>query len=1092
MKAVLKKILGNRHDREAKKLQPLIDEINEHYEQLRSLSDQRLKGKTEEFRTRVKEHTRAIEEEIEALREEKRKTEDALDREALSMQISGLEEDLSEALEEILDELLPEAFAVVKEACRRLVGTEISVTGHRLVWDMIPYDVQLIGGIALHRGKAAEMATGEGKTLVATMPMYLNALAGRGAHLVTVNSYLAQRDAEWMGTVYRYLGLTVDVIDVHDPGTPPRREAYHADITYGTNNEFGFDYLRDNMVHRAEQRVQRYHHYAIIDEVDSILIDEARTPLIISGPVGRDTSTPFKQFKPSVDRLYKKQIRIVNDLVADAERLLEEDEEFAAGEKLLAAKRGAPKHRRLLKLFAEDPSLQKLVNKVEGDYMREKRLFEVDEYLLYAMDEKGHSVHLSDQGLDELSPGDPDAFVAPDLSDEMGVIEEDEALSVDAKREMIQKLEAEYAAKSQRIHVLHQLLKAYTLFQKDERYIIGEDGSIVIVDEFTGRQMPGRRWSDGLHQAVEAKEGVEIRGETQTLATITIQNYFRMYDKLSGMTGTAETEENEFHQIYNLDVMVIPTNRPIVRSDRDDLIFRTVREKYNAIIDEVERLHIMELPVLVGTTNVDVSETFSKLLKRRGLKHNVLNAKQHARESDIVAEAGQPGAVTIATNMAGRGTDIKLTDSVMEPRTIGWLKERDVDLESALPVDPTLLKDPLDKPDDYVIECGGLHILGSARHDSRRIDRQLRGRSGRQGDPGASQFFLSLEDDLMRMFMSERVVGVMERLGVEEGEVIIHPMVTKSIGRAQKRVEGNNFEARKRLLDYDDVMNQQREVIYDLRLFALEGGEDLKGETWEMIDYSVRSLVDEYLGDDEEPEEWDLAGLRRRCLLDFFVVVDGLPEENGDEADLDRDDVTQMVLEAAREALKRKIASFGDASEQVMSAIMLSVIDNKWKDHLYDLDHLKASIGFRGWGQKDPLVEYKKEAYDMFVGLMDDLRFTVARTMFKAQISTTPQQQRGPQRLVYSGPTEPGGRPAQAGAPRARTGVDATGISSARSVAAGAGTALGQGPDLKNLATNRGERVKTGPVTVDDGPGRNDPCPCGSGKKYKKCHGRAG
>jgi preprotein translocase subunit SecA len=1095
MKAVIKKVFGNRHEREAKKLQPLIDEINEIAEELQSLSEEELKGKTAEFRQRVGERTAELEGRIEALREEKRRSEDPRDREALSMEISGLDEQLLEEIEDVLDELLPEAYAVVKEACRRLVGTEIVVTGHRLTWDMIPYDVQLVGGIALHRGRVAEMATGEGKTLVATMPLYLNALAGRGAHLVTVNSYLAQRDAEWMGTVYRYLGLNVAVIDGYDPGSPERREAYRADITYGTNNEFGFDYLRDNMVHRLDQRVQRGHHYAIIDEVDSILIDEARTPLIISGPVGRDTSTPFKQYKPAVDRLYKKQIRIVNDLVAEAERQVEEGEEYAAGEKLLAAKRGAPKHRRLLKLFADDPSLQKLTQKVEADYMREKALHELDELLLYAMDEKGHSVHLSDQGLDELSPGDPEAFVAPDLSGELGEIEEDETLSVDAKRERIERLEAEYAAKSEKIHVLHQLLKAYTLFQRDERYIIGDDGSIVIVDEFTGRQMPGRRWSDGLHQAVEAKEGVEVRGETQTLATITIQNYFRMYDKLAGMTGTAETEENEFHQIYDLDVMVIPTNRPVVRADRDDLIFRTVREKYNAIMDEIERLHTMELPVLVGTTNVDVSETLSKLLKRRGLPHNVLNAKHHASESDIVAEAGRPGAVTIATNMAGRGTDIKLGAGVTQPRTIGWLAERGIDLEDVLPVDPTLLKDPTGQPDDFVVECGGLHILGSARHESRRIDRQLRGRSGRQGDPGASQFFLSLEDDLMRMFMSERVVGVMEKLGVEEGEVIIHPLVTKSIGRAQKRVEGNNFEARKRLLDYDDVMNQQREVIYDLRLFALEGGEDLKGEHWEMIERTLRSAVEEYAPSDEDPETWDLAGLRRRLLLDYFIVVDALPEENDPEHEWDHEDIADLVVKTARETFHRKVESFGPAGEQVMSAIMLSVIDNKWKDHLYDLDHLKASIGFRGWGQKDPLIEYKKEAYEMFVGLMDDLRSTVARTLFKAQIATAPRHQRGPQRLAYSGPAEPGqgpqARPSRPAVPP-RPSVDATGIAATARSGGATAAVIDSGPDLRSLATNRGEARKAAPVTATQEPGRNDPCPCGSGKKYKKCHGRHG
>ncbi|MEQ9398206.1 MAG: preprotein translocase subunit SecA [Longimicrobiales bacterium] len=1105
LKAALKSLLGDPHKREAKKLQPLIDEINEIYEELGKLSDEQLKAKTDEFRAYIAERTAELKGRVEALKEEKRHSEDPGERERLALEISGLEQEVLEVLEDSLEELLPEAFAVVKDACRRLMGTEITVTGQTMTWDMIPYDVQLIGGIALHRGKVAEMATGEGKTLVATMPIYLNALAGRGTHLVTVNSYLAQRDAEWMGTVFEYLGLTVDVIDRYDPGSAERREAYRADITYGTNNEFGFDYLRDNMVHTMEQRVQRGHHYAIIDEVDSVLIDEARTPLIISGPVGRDTSTPFKQYNPLVSSLFKKQLRLTNDLVRDAQTLLEQGDEFGAGEKLLAVKRGAPKHKQLLKLFADDPSLQTLVNKVEADFMREKRLHDVDELLFYAMDEKGHNVHLSDRGLDEMSPNDPEAFTVPDLSAEMGEIEQSQTLSVDEKRERIQGLEGEYAEKSQKIHVIHQLLKAYTLFHRDEKYIIGEDGQVVIVDEFTGRQMPGRRWSDGLHQAVEAKEGVEIRGETQTLATVTIQNYFRMYDKLAGMTGTAETEETEFHQIYGLDVLVIPTNRPIARDDREDLIFRTVREKYNAIMDEVERLHKMELPVLVGTTNVDVSETLSRMMKRRGIKHQVLNAKHHKSESEIVRDAGQPGAVTIATNMAGRGTDIKLGSGVKVIRDVGWAEERSLDPEELLPVDPVRAeKMKLNSADD-VIEDGGLHIIGSSRHESRRIDRQLRGRAGRQGDPGASQFFLSLEDDLMRMFGSERIANVMDRMGAEEGEVITHGLVTKSIERAQKRVEGNNFEARKRLLDYDDVMNQQREVIYDLRVFALEGGEDLKGEIWEMIEHTARDSIDEYAPAAGNPEDWDLAGLRRRILMDTFQLVDGLPEENDPEHEIERHEVEEWVLGTLKDGFHRKLDSLGEHAQPVMSYIMLSVIDDKWKDHLYDLDHLKASIGFRGWGQKDPLVEYKKEAYDMFVGLMADLRKTVATYTYRAQFGR-PQPRRTPQRLQFSGPADTGATGASGGTagtsgsgaqPQGR--VDDFGVARAAradndATPAGlAGMPGAASPDPRRLATNRGEQEqdKT-PVTVEDEPGRNDPCPCGSGKKYKKCHGRVG
>jgi preprotein translocase subunit SecA len=1117
MKALLKKVLGSQHAREVKKLEPAVEEINRFFEGLSSLSDDQLRDKTEEFRARLKERTRELEEEIEGLREEKRSSEDASVRESLTQEIGGLDARLLEAIEEGLDDLLPEAFAVVKEACRRNIGREIVVTGQKLTWNMVPYDVQLVGGIALHQGKATEMATGEGKTLVATMPLYLNALAGRGAHLVTVNSYLAQRDAEWMGVIYNFLGLTVDVIDLHDPGTADRRAAYHADITYGTNNEFGFDYLRDNMVHTLDQRVQRRHHYVIIDEVDSILIDEARTPLIISGPVGKDTSTPFKQYAAMVSGLYKKQTRLANQLVSEAEKLLDgegEGDEYKAGEKLLAVKRGTPKHRKLLKMFADEPRLQKLAQRVEADYMREKVLHEIDEQLFFAMDEKGHNVHLSDKGIEELSPNDPDAFVIPDLSQAMGAIEEDASKSVEEKRTAIQELEAAYAAKSQKMHVIHQLLKAYTLFHKDEQYIIGEDGSVVIVDEFTGRQMAGRRWSDGLHQAVEAKEGVEIRGETQTLATITIQNYFRMYDKLAGMTGTAETEENEFHQIYNLDVLVIPTNRPVIRDDRDDLIFRTKREKFTALMDEVERLNKMELPVLVGTTNVEVSETLSRMMKRRGLRHNVLNAKHHKKESEIVAEAGIPGAVTIATNMAGRGTDIKLGEGVTETRSVAWAKERGLPLDELLPVDPVRYKEPEKLTADDVLEVGGLHILGSERHESRRIDRQLRGRSGRQGDPGASQFFLSLEDDLMRLFMNDRVAGAMEKWGVQEGEVITHGLVTRSIGQAQKRVEGNNFEARKRLLDYDDVMNQQREVIYDLRLFALEGGEDLKGEIWEMVEISVREMVEEYCDPDFPAEEWDLAGLRRRLLLDFFIMAPGLPDVNPQETLFeDSEPVVEIALEAARNHFHRKITDFGEHGERVMSFVMLQTLDDKWKDHLYDLDHLKASIGFRGWGQKDPLIEYKKDAYEMFVDLMTDIRKTVTSLFFRAQMGV-PQQRRIPaaQRLMYSGPTEvpanrfgkagvstttgSSGAPAGAGTGTSGGGMDEMGIS--RSAGGpgpvGAGGAVGvpssSGPDPSQLLTNRGEARKQAPVTAKSEPGRNEPCPCGSGKKYKKCCGR--
>ncbi|MDP9348741.1 MAG: preprotein translocase subunit SecA, partial [Gemmatimonadota bacterium] len=985
---VIHALFGTRHQRELKRLYPLVDQINQEWERLQHVSEEELRGQTDKFRAIIREATAELDAELDELRAQKRRSESAAEREALSERIGEVETRLKAAIEATLDDILPEAFATVKEACRRLVGTEVTVTGQTLTWDMVPYDVQLIGGIVLHQGTVAEMATGEGKTLVATMPLYLNALAGRGAHLVTVNGYLAQRDSDWMGHLYRYLGLSVGCIDLHEPNTPERRAAYHADITYGTNNEFGFDYLRDNMVHALEHRVQRVHHFAIIDEVDSILIDEARTPLIISGPVGSETNAAYARYNPSVSDLYRRQSRIVAELIADAEKAIGQGDEYRAGERLLLARRGVPRNKRLLKMFADDPGLQKLVSKVEGDYMREKRLHELDEQLLFAMDEKGHNVHLTDQGLDVLAPGEHDAFVVPDISESVHRIEEDPDLSVDEKRDAREALEREYAEKSEKMHVIHQLLKAYALFNKDEQYVV-QDGEIMIVDEFTGRMMPGRRWSDGLHQAVEAKEGVAVKAETQTLATVTIQNYFRMYDKLAGMTGTAETEENEFHQIYGLDVMVIPTNRPIVRDDRHDLVYKTKREKYNAIIEEIARLHALELPVLVGTVSVDVSETLSRMLKRRGIPHEVLNAKYHAREAQIVAMAGQAGAVTIATNMAGRGTDIKLGAGVKEARTLGWMRERGIDpAKVGQTPDPLRAVELAGQGDDHVVEMGGLHILGSERHESRRIDRQLRGRAGRQGDPGATQFFLSLEDDLMRLFGSDRIAAVMDRMGAEEGEVITHALITRSIGKAQQRVELQNFEARKRLLDYDDVMNQQREVIYDLRTFALEGGEDLKGEVWEMIEKTIPTLAEEYAPLGEAPEGWDLAGLRTRLEMDYFLVADRLPRDPDEEGDFaSRAELEEYLTGWAREHFHAKLAQFGANTDAVLRFILLSTIDEKWKDHLYDLDHLKASIGFRGWGQKDPLIEYKKEAFDMFVDLMRDMQLSVARFVFRAQLA---------------------------------------------------------------------------------------------------------
>ncbi len=1090
IKPIVNAIFGNRHTREVKRLQPIVAEITEHYDRLHDISEDELRGQTAKFRNVIHERIGELEQRIAELKERKRASADAAEREEIDQELigsdgrSGLEGELRREIRELLGDLLPEAFATVREACRRLMGTTVEVTGRPLEWNMIPYDVQLIGGMQLHRGRIAEMATGEGKTLVATLPLYLNALAGRGAHLVTVNSYLARRDAQWMGHVYKYLGLTVGCLDDTEPGTPARREAYLCDITYGTNNEFGFDYLRDNMVTSLEQRVQRGHWYAIVDEVDSVLVDEARTPLIISGPVGSQSDAMYREHNTDVARLVRAQHDNVNRIVAEAEKLLEEENIEEAGIRLYQAKLGAPKNRRFLKVMQEQGTKQ-LVQKMELEHIGDRKLplsrqryRDVEDRLLFVLDEKGHSVHLTDRGVEYLSPSDPDEFVLPDISERVHRIDHDPVLAPQEKLDARAEIEREYAAKAEKLNIIHQLLRAHSLYEKDVNYVV-QEGQVLIVDEFTGRTMPGRRWSEGLHQAVEAKEGVQVKGETQTLATITIQNYFRMYDKLAGMTGTAETEETEFFQIYGLEVAVIPTNKPVIREDRQDLIYKTRREKYSSIIDEAERLHKLGLPVLIGTTSVEASETLARMFKLRGMRPEVLNAKYHQREAEIVAMAGQPGAITIATNMAGRGTDIKLGAGVTESRD-------------------SVIRTPEGKEEE-VVECGGLHIVGSERHESRRIDRQLRGRAGRQGDPGASQFFLSLEDDLMRLFGSERIAKLMDRMGAQEGEVLTHPMITRSIEGAQKRVELQNFQIRKRLLDYDDVMNQQREVIYSLRAFALEGGEELKGEALKMVEKAVERRVEKNLEQYEDPEEWDLALLRQELLMHFLLSVKALEAET---APTDEEEIRDATVEAGREAFHRKFESLGEFSDRLLALVMLQVIDEKWKDHLYDLDQLRAAINYRAWGQKDPLMEYKQEAYSMFVDLIADIHNTFAERFLRVQVMF---EQRPPV-----------SRTASAGAGAAK--YDAFGISAE---AAAQGTAAAEGPGPATTATGPSQTPAAGPPgrsepTVVSGGrsqslsgmsrdatfggagkpprdwsnvGRNDPCPCGSGRKFKKCHG---
>jgi preprotein translocase subunit SecA len=1097
-KRVFTTFLGTRHDREKKRLLPIVDAIHAHEERLGSVSEEELRGQTEKFRTLLRERTAALEARAAELREQKRSAADATERERLDNELSGVdgtggvEGELRETVAEILDEILPEAFATVREASRRLLGTTVNVTGRDVEWNMVPYDVQLMGGVQLHFGKIAEMATGEGKTLVATLPLYLNALPARGAHLVTVNSYLARRDSQWMGHLYRYLGLTVGCIDDSEAGTPERKQAYLADITYGTNNEFGFDYLRDNMVTSLEQRVQRGHVYAIVDEVDSVLIDEARTPLIISGPVGNESDAQYFEHNAAVARLVRKQTELVNVLVADAERLLESGDTSNAALKLYQAQLGHPKNRRLLKVLNE-PGNKQLVQKMELEHIADKKLppsrqsfRDVEEELLFVLDERGHAVHLTDRGVEFMSPSDHEAFVLPDLSEAVHRIDHDPELSAEERIAARRDLEIQYAAKSERLNIVHQLLRAHALYEKDVNYVV-QDGEVLIVDEYTGRTMPGRRWSEGLHQAVEAKEGVRVKGETQTMATITIQNYFRMYEKLAGMTGTAETEETEFFQIYKLEVAVIPTNRAVVRDDRHDLVYKTRREKYNAIVEETRRLYELGFPVLIGTTSVDASETLSKLMQRAGMPHNVLNAKYHQREAEIVANAGQRGAITIATNMAGRGTDIKLGDGVVESR-------------------PSVVKD-LDGNDVEVMEAGGLHIIGSERHESRRIDRQLRGRSGRQGDPGASQFFLSLEDDLMRLFGSERIARLMDRMGAQEGEVLTHPLITRSIEQAQKRVELQNFQSRKKLLEYDDVMNQQREVIYSLRAFALEGGEELKGEALKMVEKALGRRVETVLAEYDTVEEWDFDLLRQELLVHYMIQLESL--ENPELRPTDLTAAQQQAVEAGQAAFAAKLESLdqirdelGGYGDRLLRYVMLNVLDEKWKDHLYDLDQLRNAIHYRSWGQQDPLIEYKQEAYTMFVDLMHDIADTFTDRFLKVQLiveQAPPEDGRG-------GPPSPIDRPS----PMRR--YNALGVlEDVEPEPEPEPTGVEEVLDVGPAETPAPERAaaKRDPVIVGAGRtrsladaasgaagpvdwssvGRNDPCPCGSGKKFKKCHG---
>ena len=994
---VITKIFGSKHERDIKKIMPIVERINEISEEYKSLSDDQLRAKTDEFKQKIEQY-----------REDLKNSQEDWDKEELEKEIKDLEE-------EVLDEIMPEAFAAVKETCRRLMNKSWTVCEQKIVWEMIPYDVQLIGAVVLHQGKIAEMATGEGKTLVATMPLYLNALLGRGAHLITVNDYLARRDAEWMGEIYKFLGLTVGCILGEMP-PEERREMYNCDITYGTNNEFGFDYLRDNMAITIEDCVQREHYYAIVDEVDSVLVDEARTPLIISGPVSVSTHK-YKELKPRVERLVKQQLLLVNNIISDAEKLLEKggEEDYEAGVSILRANRGAPKNKKLNKLLNEQ-GIKKLMRSVENDFLRDKKMPEIDEELFFSIDEKTNVVDLTDKGRAALSPDDKEMFILPDLATGLQEIEDDEDLAPEEKLKKKEKLQRLYQERSEKIHNVSQLLKAYSLFEKDVEYVVNE-GKVLIVDEFTGRILPGRRYSDGLHQAIEAKENVQIERETQTLATITLQNYFRLYDKLAGMTGTAETEAGEFWEIYKLDVTVIPTNKPVVRDDMDDQIYRTKREKYNAVIDEIENQVEQGRPVLVGTITVDVSETLSRMLKRRGIRHSVLNAKYHQQEAEIVANAGRRGVVTIATNMAGRGTDIKLGEGVKE--------------------------------------AGGLHIVGTERHEARRIDLQLRGRSGRQGDPGSSKFFLCLEDDLMRLFGSERIAGVMDRMGVQDGDVIRHGMITKSIERAQKKVEAHNFSIRKHLLEYDDVMNQQREVVYSRRQHCLKG-ENIKDEVLEMLEDFIDVKVDEFVNPDAYQDQWDLEGLNNAFIMTMLMNLNIQSEETEFK---NVDNLKEHIIEIARKHYDKREKFLGEELMRKLERfVVLRVIDEKWKEHLYEMDQLKEGIGLRAYGQKDPLIEYKQEAYRAFIEMLKVINQESIELIFKAEVGVAPEQkEKRPAGYSYSK-------------------ADSTGMGFD-------GSPQQEGDEVPRAG-------KKQPVKVEKRVGRNDPCPCGSGKKYKKCCGK--
>ncbi|QNL50647.1 preprotein translocase subunit SecA [Olivibacter sp. SDN3] len=1098
MLGFLSKIFGSKSDRDIKHIRPLVEKIKEEFSKLESLSNDELRAKTAEFKQRIADYLAEIDAEINELKSEAEQPEvEMAEKNALYDKVDKLTKDRDKKLEEVLMDILPEAFAVVKETARRFTeNTTLEVTasdfdrelaatkshieiqgekalwqnswmaaGTMVTWNMIHYDVQLIGGVVLHEGKIAEMATGEGKTLVGTLPAYLNALSGQGVHIVTVNDYLARRDAEWNGPLFEFHGLRVDCIDKHQPNSAARRNAYAADIVFGTNNEFGFDYLRDNMSQSPEGLVQRKLHFAMVDEVDSVLIDDARTPLIISGPIPRGDEHEFYELKPRIERLVNAQKAFINTVLNEAKKGIKggDTEVDGAGMALLRAHRGLPKNKALIKFLSEGSNRQVLM-KTENYYLQEqsKNMPKVDAELFFVIDEKNNQVELTEKGIELITTSgeDPNFFVMPDVGSEIAEIEK-LSLTAEEKAQKKDELMRDFSIKSERIHSVNQLLKAYTLFEKDVEYILDES-KVKIVDEQTGRIMDGRRYSDGLHQAIEAKENVKVEDATQTYATITLQNYFRMYHKLAGMTGTAVTEAGELWQIYKLDVVEIPTNISIQRDDREDLVYRTAREKYNAVAEEIQKLTEAGRPVLVGTTSVEISELLSRMLKLRGIKHNVLNAKLHQREADIVAEAGQAGTVTIATNMAGRGTDIKLGPGVKD--------------------------------------AGGLAIVGTERHESRRVDRQLRGRAGRQGDPGSSQFFVSLEDNLMRLFGSDRISNIMVRMGIEEGEVIQHSMITKSIERAQKKVEENNFGIRKRLLEYDDVMNSQRTVIYAKRKNALFGERldvDLNNTIFDVVEDMVAEYKETGTYEDFQLEFIRIFSVDPALEADAFAnenitsLTDQLFNHVIDFYHRKAEHIASQTLPVLKDVfatrgeqienivvpftdgmrglqvaanLKKAVESEGkEVFKSFEKGVVLSLIDEAWKEHLREMDDLKQSVQNAVYEQKDPIIIYKMEAFNLFKQMLAAMNKDVVSFLFKGGI---PQQQ--PQEVREA-------RPMPSQQPKVK-------VSKPELAAATSG-----GGNLPVEDTR--EVQKTQPIRNDNKIGRNDPCPCGSGKKYKNCHG---